>query len=42
MRGIAQCKHTVLAAHWRQDPVTLATALAPGRSLAPIDGLIRT
>jgi uncharacterized protein (DUF1501 family) len=33
--------HSALAAHWRQDPKTLAAAIAPGRSLAPIDGLVR-
>jgi uncharacterized protein (DUF1501 family) len=34
--------HSALAAHWRQDPKTLAGAIAPGRSLDLLDGLIRT
>jgi uncharacterized protein (DUF1501 family) len=34
--------NSALAAHWRQDRQALAAAVAPGRTLASIDGLIRT
>jgi hypothetical protein len=34
--------HSALAAHWRHERKSLAAAVAPGRTLASIDGLIRS